>query len=205
MTTEIVSQTDLSTVEDTIESWIIAASVLPDVLDDDGEILPKVRWQGLNLPRKRPYASVNVVSQLNPGQTDESQELINESGTDKYQTTLKELSKWNVQITFYSDSYDDEGVPIRTVARHYAQRLVNNWKTQPISNILDAQNITVAPLNENIIGNILPDTDDDKYIQQASIEYRFSFINRTDLKDTDFFTTITTPTEDNGGIIYSGA
>lgn len=204
MTTEIVSQTNLNTIEDTIESWIIAASAIPSVQDEDGNDLPRVRWQGYDLGRKRPFASVNVVSQLNPGQPDKTQILVNESGTDKYKTTYKELSKWNIQITFYSDSYDEDGAPIRTVARHYAQRLVNNWKTPPVASLLDAQGITVHPLNENITGNILPDVDDDKYIQQATIEYRFSFINQTDLKDTDFFTTITAPTESNGGLNLLG-
>jgi len=203
MTIEITQTTDLSVIEDTIESWIIASSGLTAVQDDDGNDLPIVRWQGSTLPRKRPFASVNVVSQLNPGQPDNTQLLINDAGTDKINRTYRELTTWNTQITFFSDSYDSDGVPIRQVARHYAQQLQKRWKISTIRNILDAQGIAVHPMNETIIGNILT-SDDDKYVQQASIEYRFSFINQTDVKDTDFFNSITTPTEENGGINLSG-
>lgn len=203
MTTIITSNTNLSVIEDTIEAWIIAASVLPDVLDEDSNVLPKVRWSGYDTERKRPYASVDIISQVSPGQPDETNALFDDAGTDKYKSTFDELTIWGVQISFFSDSIDSDGAAIRTVARHYAQRLVNNWKTLPIRNILDAQGIAVHPINETIRGNILPAVDDDKYIQQAIVEYQFSFIDQTDVVDTDYFLSITTPTEANGGITFS--
>lgn len=199
MTIVITQVTDLSVVEDTIEAWIIASSGMAAAQDENANDMPIVRWQGSDLPRQRPYISCNIVSQMNTGQPDWAQVLS--SGT--YKTTYKELAKWNVQIGFFTDSYDSTGAPIRQVARHYAQQLQKRWKAISVRNILDAQSIGVHPMNENIIGNILT-TDEDKYIQQAIIEYRFSFINIFDVTDTDYFTSITTPTETNGGINLSG-
>jgi hypothetical protein len=199
MTITITQVTDLSVIEDTIESWIIAGSGMAAVQSSTGKDLPIVRWQGSDLPRKRPYISCNIVSQMNTGQPDESQ--VFDSGT--YNTTFKELAKWNVQINFFTDSYDSDGKPIRVVARHYAQQLQKRWKSVSVRNILDSQKMGVHPMNETILGNILT-SDEDKYIQQAIIEYRFSFINIFDVKDTDYFTSITTPTETNGGINLSG-
>jgi hypothetical protein len=203
MTVTIISNTNLSIIEDTIESWIVAASVLPDVLDSDGNILPKVRREGYGMERKRPYASMDIISQVSPGQPDETKVLFNDAGTDKYKSTFDELTVWTTQISFFSDSFNEDGSAVSSVARHYAQRLVNNWKTQPIRNILDAQGIAVHPINETIRGNILPAVDDDKYIQQAIVEYQFSFVDQTDVVDTDYFLSIVTPTEDNGGLIFS--
>lgn len=193
MTQEIVQVTDFSAIEDAIELWALTGSALPQLQDDTGNDLSKVSWEGFSFERKRPYGVLSIVSDLSPGRPCTEQSKINEAGTDKIQTTFKSLFKWNVQIAFYQDSYDEDGNAIRTTARQYAKNLVDRYTLPPIKSILQSKNIAFHPLSRNIRGNVLDNTDDDKYIHQAIVEFRFSGINEIALKDSDFFETINDP------------
>ena len=190
MATEIEQVTDFTAIEDAIELWTLTGSALPQA---DGEDSP-VSWEGFNFKRDRPYGVLSIVSDLSPGRPDTEQSKINEAGTDKIQTNYKSLFKWNVQIAFYQDSYDTDGNAIRTTARQYAKNLVDRYSLPPIATILQDQNIAFHPLSRNIRGDVLPNTDDDKYIHQAIIEFRFSGINEINLKDSDYFTNVSDPT-----------
>ena len=194
MTQEIVQVTNFEAIENAIELWAATGSALPQLQDDKGNDLSKVSWSGFEFERKRPYGVLSIVSDLSPGRACTSQEMINESGTDKIQTTYKYSYKWNVQIAFYQDSYDSDGNAIRTTARQYAKNLVDRYQLAPIRKILTDESIGFQPLARNIQGDVLPNTDDDKYIHQAIVEFRFNGINEIALKDSDFFTSVDDPT-----------
>ncbi len=197
MTQEIEQITDFEAIEDAIELWVSTGSTLGEldpIEDDNGNFWSRVNWQGFQFDRKRPYATLSIVSDLSPGQSCVSQEMIIESSVDKIQTTYSKLWKWNVQVSFFQDSYDEDGNAIRDTARQYAKNLVDRYDIAPVKDILSDLSIAFHPLNKNIQGIVLPNTDEDKYIHQASIEFRFSGINEIALKDTDFFETIDDPT-----------
>jgi len=190
MTQEIEQVTDFTAIEDAIELWALTGSALPQVTGEDQKVL----WQGFEFERQRPYATLSIVSDLSPGRACTTQSKINEAGIDKIQTTYNYLFKWNVQVAFYQDSYDEDGNAIRVTARQYAKNLVDRYQLAPIRKILTDESIAFHPLSRTIQGNVLPNSDDDKYIHQAIIEFRFSGINTINLKDSDFFTTIDDPT-----------
>lgn len=194
MTQEIVQVTDFTAIEDAIELWSETGSALPQLQDEKDNDLPKVSWSGFTIERKRPYATLSIVSDLSPGQSCTNQESITEATIDKIQTTYKKIWKWNVQISFFQDSYDSDGNAIRTTARQYAKNLQDRYDIPPVRNILTDAGISFQPLNRTIQGNVLPNTDDDKYIHQATIEFRFSGVNEIQLKDSDFFTSVDDPT-----------
>ncbi len=197
MTQEIEQVTDFSAIEDAIELWVSTGSTLAEldpIEDDKGNFWSRVNWSGFEFERKRPYAVISIVSDLSPGQSCVSQKMITESSVDKVQTSYSKVWRWSVQISCFQDSYDDDGNAIRDTARQYAKNLVDRYDIAPVRDILADLSIAFHPLNKNIRGIVLPNTDDDKYIHQATIEFHFSGINGIALKDTDFFETIDDPT-----------
>jgi hypothetical protein len=179
--------TDFSLVEDTIADWVEAASVLPEI--EDGS---KTYWGGFDFERKRPYATLNIVTQSSTGKPWAERSTVG----GNLQTILFAPFTWSVDINFYVDSYNDgdeeDGTAIRKTARHYAQRLQNRAFLEDNRNILDAENIAYAQLGQTITG--LNIQDEDKYIQQASTEFRFNGIAQTKITDSDYFKTINDPT-----------
>jgi len=187
MTTTITDLTDLAEIEDSIALWVEAASTLPTVVGQ-----AKAYWAGFDFERKRPYATLGIVSQTTLGKpwseiTTVSMEM---------QTILFAPFAWSVDINFYTDSYndgdDDDGTVIRLTARHFAQRLQNRAFLTENKNILDAVNIAYAQLGQTVSGSGAD--DEDKRIQKASVEFRFNGIIQTKIIETDFFDTVTTPT-----------
>lgn len=212
MTIEIEQVTDFTAIEDAIADWIKAASGLPDyataTLPSDKSYLDGGRaiyWEGSEFERIRPYILITPISQPTQGQPWERKELINDAGTDKWQTTYLQPFKWTVQFTAYVDTYDTTHRKIRTTAYRYMQNVINRSFIPSVANILEAEEIAFHPMGQTIVPNVLAATDDDKYIQQASLEYVFSGVAQTKEKDTDFFTSVTTPTEDNGGLTLAEA
>lgn len=189
MTTEIVKVTDFTAIEDAIETWVLTASQFPAFTDR-----PAAHWEGYDLERERPYILISPITQPTPGQPWEEKELINESGTDKWETTYYHPFRWNIQFTAYTDSKDEDGRAIRLTGYRYMQNVINNAQIPEIKNILNAVNMSYHTQTQTVTPNVLPAVDDDKYIHQGTIEYMFSGIVETKLKDTDFFTSVDTPT-----------
>lgn len=189
MTQEIVQDTDFSAVEDAIELWAATGSVLPQLQDKDNNDLSKVSWEGYEFERKRPYGVLSIVSDMSPGSPCTTKGLVE----GFYQTVQTYIFNWNVQIAFFQDSYDDDGIAIRATARKYAKNLQDNYRMPPIASILQDQNIAFQPLSRTIQPGVLPDVDGDKYIHQAIIEFHFQGINQITLKDSDYFTSIENP------------
>lgn len=183
MTQTITQLTDFTKVEDAIEKWV-----------QDGSGIPTVFWAGFGNPRSRPYSILNVITQSTPGQPWTSKETIGESPNKIIQTTYYQPFNWVVQVDFYVDSFDEQGKAIRQQARFYAQQLKNRAYMPQIKKILDNEKIAFHPVRQNVGGSIDCNSDDDKYIQQAIIEFAFSGVVETVLSDTDYFETITTPT-----------
>ena len=114
MTIEVTRETDLSAIETAIESWVISASGLPD----NGQV--QATWSGYDTDRVKPYVSMNFVSMPSMGKPCISQSKINEAGTDKIQTLYSNSDDWNIQMTFYTDAYDSDGIAITERAQYYA-------------------------------------------------------------------------------------
>jgi len=205
MTQEIIQITDFQAIEDAIELWAATGSDLPQLQDAKKVDVPKVFWAGFDFDRKRPYGLLTIVSDLSPGQSCTDQEMVTVGAITSLQTVYSKLYVWNVQVQFFQDAYDINGDPIRVTARQYAKNLIDRYDIPPIRNILLAESIAFHPLGKNIRGDIADSQDEDKYIHQASVEFRFSGVNNIALRDTDYFTSITSPTEENGGITLSGA
>ena len=179
--------TDFIAVEDAIADWVESASNLPEI--EGGS---KTYWAGFDFERKRPYATLNIVTQSTTGKPWTTRSTVN----GKLQAILFAPFKWNVDINFFTNTYNDDdegdGSPIRETARHYAQRLQNRAYLEDNKNILDAENIAYAQLGQTVTGiNI---QDDDKQIKQASVEFSFNGIAQTKITDTDYFNTIEDPT-----------
>ncbi len=193
MTQEIVQITDFPVLEDAIESWAILGSGIP-VTTINGVPEPQAHWEGFDLKRKRPYVGINSLPQPTQGQPWIEKSTITEATVDKILTRYFQPFKWNISFTFYTDAYDEDGATIRQQAKFYAQQLVNRAYLEPVKALLDAQKLSFNPLNQTPIPGINPNVDGDKYIHQATIDYRFEGIAETDLKDTSFFTSIGIPT-----------
>lgn len=192
MTQTIVQDTDFSAIEDAIELWASKGSLLFDlspIEDNDGNEWSRVNWEGFDFKRARPQCVLSIVSDRSPGSPCTEKALV--SGF--YQTIQTYIFDWNVQIAFFQDAYDDDGIAIRTTARHYARNLVDNYRMPPIASILQDQGIAFQPISRTIQPGVLPNVDGDKYIHQAIIEFHFQGINQITLKDSDYFTQIDTP------------
>lgn len=195
MTQTIEQVTDFSDVEDAIELWAAVGSRLPQLKDEKRHNLPKVYWEGYDNKRKRPYGLIQIIADKSPGGSSISRELVG----SEYVTIFSKSFVWICQIQFFQDSFDQSGISIRETAKRYAKNLADSYDLPPISKILTSKEIGFNPVNRNIIGDVLPDTDDDKYIHQASIDFMFNGINTIKVKDTDYFTEIASP-----NITYSG-
>ncbi len=178
MTQEIIQITDFSAIEDAIESWVILGSGLP-VTQIDSINQPQAHWEGFSLNRVRPFVSINSLAQPTMGQPWKTLERVNESGTDKLSYIYNQPFKWNISFTFYTDSYDENGAAIRQQAKFYAQQLVNRAYLPPVRALLSAQKMSFNPINQTPVPGVMPNTDDDKYIHQATIDYRFEGIAQT--------------------------
>lgn len=192
--------TDFSDIEDKINDWVKSASNLPDIPDGS-----KTYWSGFDFKRKRPYATLQIVNQSTTGKPWAERSTV----SGNLQTILYAPFTWNVDINFFVDSYNDgleeDGSPIRETARHFAQRLQNRAFLEDNKNILDAVNVAYAQLGQTVTGIVTQ--DEDKYIQQASVEFSFNGIAQTKITDTDYFATIEdlTITVDDSTNILSGA
>lgn len=179
--------TDFSDIEDKIADWVDSASDLPEIPG-----FPKTYWGGFDFERKRPYATLNIVSQSTTGKPWAERSTV----SGNLQTILFAPFTWNVDINFFTNAYNDgdeeDGSAIRETARHFAQRLQNRAFLDDNKNILDAVNIAYAQLGQTVTG--LNSPDDDKQIKQASVEFSFNGIAQTKITDTDFFETVTDPT-----------
>lgn len=196
MTVQIEQITDFTAIEDAIESWIATAADFPiPEVDEDANI----HWAGYDIDRVRPYILITPISQPSQGQPWSPKELVGQS----FQTTYFQPFKWNIQFTAYTDTYDTDGVAIRVTAYRYMQNVINRAYIQSLKNILEAAGINALPQTQNVIPNVLPNIDDDKYIHQATIEYMFSGIVETLESDTDYFTSITAPSEEEGTLILT--
>ena len=182
----ITDLTDLTDIEDKIADWVEAASNLPLI---EGQ--SRTYWAGFDFERKRPYATLGIVTQSTTGKPWEERSTVN----GELQTILFAPFAWSVDINFFTDSYNEgdegDGSVIRETARHFAQRLQNRAFLEDNKNILDAVNIAYAQLGQTVSG--LNADDEDKRIQQASVEFRFNGIAQTKIVETDFFDTVTTP------------
>jgi len=208
MTVTIEQITDFRAIEDAIATWAKTASALPNyatsTLPSDKKHLSGGRaiyWEGSEFDRVRPYILLTKISQPTQGQPWFRKNY--NSVTDNYETTYFQPFKWSVQISCFVDSYDQNHKKIRVSADSYIQNIINRSYIQSVNNILEAADIAFHPLGQTIRPNVLSSVDDDKYINQATIEYLFSGIVQTVEKDTDYFTSITPPTEDNGGLILA--
>ena len=190
MTVEISRVTDLTAIETAIENWAINASGLPD----NGQIL--ATWAGYDTDRVRPYVSLDFVSMPKTGRACISQSKINEGGTDKIQTLISSGRNWNIQMTFFTDAYDLDGIAVTERAQYYALNLLDRAYLVQNKDILDAVNIGYRQLSETILPRIDLQDDADKAIHAAAIEFSFNIIVDTANKDSDFFTSIDTPTLD---------
>lgn len=193
MTQEIVQITDFPAIEDAIEAWAILGSGIP-LTTINGVDEPQAHWEGFSLNRVRPYILINSLPQPTQGQPWITRSMITESGTEKIQKIYNHPFKWNTSFTFYTDAYDSDGVVIRQQAKFYAQQLVNRAYLEPVKSLLDAQKVSFNPINQTPIPGVIPNVDEDKYIHQATIDYRFEGVAQTALKDTDFFEEIADPT-----------
>lgn len=200
MTQTIEQITDFSAIEDAIESWLETASGLGDLTaakDDKGNSLPMVRWAGYNLPRKRPYALITIISQPSQGQPWSTQAKT----TSYMETTYYQPFRWNCQISLYTDSYDEDGAANRTTAYRLAQNVLNRAFLIPVKRVLDNVGIAYNPTSQNISPGVLQ--EEDKWLQEARIEFSFWGVAETKLKDSDWFESITVPTEENGRLHLS--
>lgn len=189
MTQTIDQVTDFSAIEDAIELWAATGSGLPQLQDDDAFDLPKMHWAGYDIQRKRPYGLIQIIADRSPGGSCKTRGLV----SGEYVTTFSKAFNWICQITFFQDSYDDDGAAIRETAQKYAKSLVDSYDLPPVSNILISAGIGFNPVNRNITGDVLPNTDDDKYIHRASVDVMFNGINTKQVRDTDYFTDIADP------------
>lgn len=195
MTVQIVQITDFSAIEDAIATWFKTGTGLPN----DSKGGRAIYWEGSRFKRERPYGLMTPISQPTPGQPWGSKGLNGST----YDTIYYQPFRWNIQFSVYVDSYDSDGKKIRVTAYRYMQNLINRSFIPSVKNILSAVNLSFNPQTETIQPNVITASDDDKYIQQATLEYMFSGIAVTTEKDTDYFTSITTPTEENGGLTLS--
>jgi hypothetical protein len=193
MTQEIVQVTDFSALEDAIETWAVLGSGIP-LIQKDSIDQPQAHWEGFDLDRVRPYIGISSLPQPTQGQPWIAKSKITEDTVEKILTRYFQPFKWNISFTFYTDAYDEDGATIRQQAKFYAQQLVNRAYIEPVKTILDLQKISFNPLNQTPIPGINANEDGDKYIHQATIDYRFEGIAETALKDTSFFTSIGVPT-----------
>ncbi len=189
MTQTIEQVTDFSDIEDAIESWAAIGSGLPQLQDKDGFDLPKMHWAGYDIQRKRPYGLIQIINDRSPGSSSKTRGLVN----GEYVTTFSKAFVWICQFTFFQDSYDEDGAAIRETAEKYAKSLADSYDLPPVSSILTSAGIGFNPASRNIAGDALPDTDDDKYIHRASIDFMFNGINTKQVSDTDYFTAIAPP------------
>ncbi len=198
MTTTINQVTDFTAIEDAIEAWVVSASGFP-TYDDR----PSAFWAGFDYKRERPRIVITPISQ--PTQGHPWSESGYELATDSYKTTYYHPFNWSIQFTAYTDSYDSDGIPIRMTAYRYMQNVLNRSFMPSVQNILNDGTIKIAsnPRSETVLPNVLAQLDDDKYIHQASIEYIFSGVVQTEELDTDYFETVTSPTEEDGTLILS--
>jgi hypothetical protein len=194
MTIEVSRETDLTAIEAAIEAWVIGASGLPEIKDDKNEVLPSATWSGYDTERVRPYVSMNFVSMPSLGKPCISQSKINEGGADKIQTLYSNGDDWNIQMTFYTDAYDSEGNAIAERAQYYALNLKHRAFLPQYSNILDNAGIGYKKQSFSILPLVELNTDVDKSIHQAAAEISLNVIVNTTSKDSDFFTSIETPT-----------
>jgi|GEM_PF-4593363 len=190
MTREIVQETDFTAIEDAIEAFILAASGLPTDKT-------RVFWSGNDFQRERPYAVLSQLPQSSTGHPWSRFERVIEATVQKRKNTYYQPFQWNTQVKFLTDSFTSDGrkkTPVRMVAYRYAQNTLNRAFLPPIKEILEAQEIAYNPVSENIMPGVLPMMDDDKYIHQATIEFVFSGLAKTAVKDSDYFETIEDPT-----------
>ncbi len=187
MTRTITDLTDFTEVEDTIADWVEECSQLPLIKGQS-----KTYWQGFDFERKRPYATLNIITQKTGGEPWTLKEDVTEGNVDKKQVTIYQPFVWSVDINFFTDSYTEDGDAIRETARRYAQRLQNRAFLDDNKRILQLINVSYAQLGQTGTGTSIQ--DEDKYIQQSGVEFRFNGIARTKITDTDFFETIADPT-----------
>jgi len=204
MTQEILQITDFPGIENAIEAWVILGSGLPLIVKNS---IPQAQahWEGFATKRIRPYVLINSLPQPTQGQPWKVRSRVSESGTDKLNDVYNHPAKWNISFTFFTDAYDEDGKAIRQQAKFYAQQLVNRAYLPPVKSLLSVVNVSFNPLNQTPVPGVIEATDDDKYIHQATIDYRFEFVAQTGIKDSDFFETVTTPTETNGDLILHEA
>lgn len=187
MTRTIEDLTDFTDIEDKIADWVDSASDLPEVPG-----FPRSYWGGFDFERKRPYATLNIVSQSTTGKPWAKRSTV----SGNIQTILYAPFTWNVDINFfvsaYNDSDEEDGSVIRMTARHYAQRLQNRAFLEENKNILDAVNVAYAQLGQTVTG--INSIEDDKVVKQASVEFSFNGIAQTKITDTDWFATVKDPT-----------
>ena len=187
MTITITDLTDFSLVEDAIADFVDEVSQLPVIAGRT-----KTSWSGFDFERVRPYATLEVVTQQTVGKPWSSRESV-PSGDDVIrEQTLYHPFHWSVDITFYTDAYDDDSVAIRETARFYAQRMQNRSLIPSLRSALDEQEIKYGQIGSVVSGTAAQ--EEDQFIHQASVEFRFSGIAQTKIADTDYFETVSDPT-----------
>ena len=187
MTITINDLTDFTLVEDAIADFVEEISQLPEI-----EGRTKTSWSGFDFARVRPYATLEIVTQRTVGKPWTRRADLGTGNDIIKQKILYHPYHWSVDITFYTDAYDDDGVAIRETARFYAQRMQNRAFIPSVRSFLDAQNIAYGQVGSVMSGSV--GQEEDQFIHQASIEFRFSGIAQTEITDTDFFTSVTDPT-----------
>lgn len=184
---EIEQITDFAAVEDAIEAFVSA-----------GSGIERVYWAGYEFERIRPCAVIKNVSQLTTGHPWTRFSRVTENLVQKRKNVYYQPFEWKTQVTFFTDAYEASGnkrTAIRKTAYRYAQDLLNRAFLEPVVELLG--DIAHNPVSQNIIPNVLPQVDDDKYIHQAAVEFVFAGVAATAVKDSDRFETITVPTEEN--------
>lgn len=184
---DISDLTDYSLIEDKIAEFIEEASQLPSV--EGGS---KTNWVGFDYKKKRPYASLGIVTQKTVGKPWYGLSKEVDGGTELRQTIIYHPFFWSIDINFYTDSYSEEtGKAIRETARFYAQRLQNRALIPNIRSILDSVEISYGQVGSVVSGSSTQ--EEDQFIQQASVEFQFNGIAQTKITDTNFFESVTTP------------
>jgi len=187
MTVTIDDLTDFSAVEDAIADFVDEASQLPEI-----EGRTKTSWVGFDFEIQRPYATLGIVTQKTVGKPWAVRANLTEGGGIVKQTILNHPFEWSVDVTFYTDSYDEDGAAIRETARTYAQRVANRAMLPQVRAILAEQDIAFGQMGTIVGGAAIQEVD--QFIQQATIEINFRGIAQTEITDTDYFTSVDTPT-----------
>jgi hypothetical protein len=142
--------------------------------------------EGYEYKRERPRAVLSIVNSTRDGKS-----WVKKIKGLNIERTYKKSAKVNIDIDFYTETYDEDGVAIKSNSKEYAKKLIDNMEIglnkEPLEN-LGLKNVLA---NQTVVNESL--IEDDKFIKMSSVELSFNYFHAFKLIDTDKITTIESP------------